>query len=52
MEFEQNYAGSKNAAKVPVLPQGMHFNKVQESNYDTGCAMNPTTKLDPQMRHT
>jgi HK97 family phage portal protein len=33
-EFKQNFAGAANAGKVPVLPQGMHFNKVQESNND------------------
>ncbi len=34
LEFKQNFGGARNAGKVPVLPQGMHFNKVQESNND------------------
>lgn len=48
-EFKQNYAGSRNAGKVPVLPNGMHFNKVQESNNDMqwaqGKEMNRTEIL-------
>lgn len=49
MEFKQNYAGSRNAGKVPVLPKGLHFNKVAESNSDMqwsqGKDMNRTEVL-------
>lgn len=33
-QWQRSYGGASNAGKVPVMPNGLHFNRISESNQD------------------